>query len=759
MKGEGFMLPLATSHSNFPLPHLLQSLTEILHTPQALDMRLSLALKITAQEMDAEAAFLYLLTPNHYLEAFAAYDPTQYDRHHTRFRVGEGIVGFIASTAKSVLCDNISRHPNFFYSSGIPEQNEIAVLGIPLQTPRGILGVLTLQNPSSKPFQQNQEKALMAVCSFFSTLPDFDRFPILDKEEGKPEGMHVLRGVSFNSGIGVGTAVIHHSRTWKETAFSLNPKEESERLKMAIRDMIDSIDRLVSSSPNLEKNTQDVLASYRMIASDRGWVRKIQNYIQKGYTAEAAVQKVRRHTRERYGQIGDQVLKGRLSDFEDLASRLLKHLLGQDVVSEDLPESAILVAHNLGPAELLDYDRRFIKGVVLEEGVHTAHVAIVARALDIPVVGRIPRLLTHINSGDKLIVDGEEGTVTISPNTEALQEAREKMVQIKKNQALSKELQDKLCQTREGTPISLHLNAGLPIDLHHLEESQIEGVGLYRTEIPFMMRSSFPDVRIQTEIYRDVLEQAKEHPVTFRTLDIGGDKIVPYMWRVSDENPVLGWRGIRVVLDKPTILRQQVKALISASQGRELRLLFPLISDISEFLEARQCVLQEWDRFKEKETSLPTSLIFGVMLEVPSLVEQLEELLKEVDFVSIGTNDLFQFFYACDRTNPTVSARYDVLSTSFLKYLLKIRTNCEQANVSYSICGEMAAKPLEALALIALGYRSISVAGPSVGHLKKMILSLPLKEVEAFMKTALETHSPSLRSDLLGLVKQHQIKV
>lgn len=753
------MLPLVHSPSDFPLPSLLQALTEAFQTNQTLNTRLSLALKITAEEMGAEAAFLYLLTPNHYLEAFAAYDPYHYDHYHARFQVGEGIVGFIASTGKNVLCDSLSRHPNFFHSVGTSDQTDLALLGVPLQRPNGVMGVLTLQNPSSKPFESDQEKILMAISSFFSTLSELGRFPVLAQEEGKLEGMHVLRGISFNGGIGVGTAVIHRPHTWKETAFSLNPKEESERLKMAIRDMIDSIDRLVSSSPNLEKNTQDVLASYRMIASDRGWVRKIQNYIQKGYTAEAAVQKVRRHTRERYGQIGDQVLKGRLSDLEDLASRLLKHLLGKEVVSEDLPESAILVAHNLGPAELLDYDRRFIKGVVLEEGVHTAHVAIVARALDIPVVGRIPLLLTHINSGDKLILDGEEGTVTISPNTEALQEAREKITRIKKNQVLSKELKDRPCQTREGIPIFLHLNAGLPIDLHQLEESQIGGVGLYRTEIPFMMRSSFPDVHIQTEVYRDVLEQAKDCPVTFRTLDIGGDKIVPYMWRISDENPVLGWRGIRVALDKPTILRQQVRALISASQGRELRLLFPLISDISEFKEARQFVAQEWDRLKEKEITLPTSLTFGVMLEVPSLIEQLEDLLKEVDFVSIGTNDLFQFFYACDRTNPAVSSRYDVLSTPFLKYLLKIRLSCEQAQVSYSICGEMAAKPLEALALIALGYRSFSIAGPSIGHLKKMILSLPLKETETFMKTALEKHSPSLRSDLLELVKQHQIKV
>jgi len=753
------MLPLVSSQANFPLHSLIQKLTELLKMPQTLLSRLTFSLRTIAEEMGAEAAFLYLLTSDSYLEVFAAYDPTLHDRYTARFRVGEGVVGFIASTGKTIICDNISHHPNFFYCPGVAEQTNLALLGVPLVSPRGIIGVLTLQNPSSKPFEQWREKALTEIGNFLSTLPELSHFPTLTPLDSKVESTRLFQGIPFSAGIAVGTAFIHRPHTWKEADFSLNIKGESDRLKRAIRQMVDAIDRLVESSPDLEQTTQDVLSSYRMIASDRGWIRKMQNYIQKGLTAEAAVQKVRRHTREHYAQIGDQVLKGSLSDLEDLASRLLRHLSGKNSISEELPDSTILVAHNLGPAELLDYDRRFIKGVVLEEGVHTAHVAIVARALDIPVVGRIPFLLTHVNKGDKLIVDGEEGTITIAPTPDALQEAREKITKIKKNQLLNKELKDKPCQTRDNVPVALTLNAGLPIDLHHLEELHIEGVGLYRTEIPFMMRSSFPDVTIQTEIYRDVLDQAKDYPVTFRTLDIGGDKIVPYMWRVSDENPVLGWRGIRVSLDKTTILRQQARALIRASQGKHLRLLFPMVSDISEYRQARHYVQQEWERAEEKKAPLPLSLIYGVMIEVPSLVEQLDILLKEVDFVSVGTNDLFQFFYACDRTNPTVSNRYDVLSSSFLRYLHKIREMCSAANVPVSICGEAAGKPLHALALLALGYHSLSVSGPAAGALKKMILSLPLKEAEGFITSALSKYSSSLKEDLLAFAKKHKVEI
>lgn len=727
--------------------------------PQTLPSRLKSVLKMIAQDMGAETALIYLLTPDRYLEVYAIYDSLHQEHKKVSFRVGEGVVGFIAALGKSVISDNIARHPNFLYRPGVADHINLALLGVPLISPQGVLGVLSLQNPPSKPFEKWREKSLMEIGNFLANLEEFKRFSTLDRLEGTISGTQLLQGISFNAGIAIGTAVVHQPYSWKESDFCLNIKDESLRFKTSIRSMIDAIDQLVESTPNDEKETQEVLASYRMIASDRGWIRKIQEYIQKGFTAEAAVQRVRRQTRERFAQMGDQILKGRLSDFEDLASRLLKHLSGKESVTEDLPESTILVAHNLGPAELLDYDRRLIKGLVLEEGVHTAHVAIIARALDIPVVGRVPLLLTHVASGDKLIVDGAKGTVCVNPDSQAFQATRESMTKLKKWQVLSQELRHKPCETLESIPIALTLNAGLPIDLQHMEDIPFEGVGLYRTEIPFMIRSSFPDVNVQTEFYRDVVEQAKEHPITFRTLDIGGDKVVPYMWRVQDENPVLGWRAVRVSLDKPAILRQQARALIRANAGRELRILFPMISDITEYRHARHHVEQEWARAQQNQTPLPSSLSYGVMLEVPSIIDQLDTLLCEVDFISIGTNDLFQFYFACDRTNPSVSNRYDVLSTSFLRYLHKIRVACDAAHIPVSVCGEMASKPIEALALLAIGYRSLSLSGPSAGLVKKMIVSLPLKEADAFVLETINTYSPSIRPSLAAFAKRHHVDI
>ncbi len=742
-----------------PLENLLQQVSEILVRRQTLPSRLTACMRTIANEMDATTAILYLLTPDKHLEVYALYDSYSPHEKKVRFRVGEGIVGFIAASKKSLICDNIARHPNFLFRPGIADHVNLALLGVPLTNSRGTIGVLTLQNPTSKPFDQWREKGLLEIGSYLAQLEELNRFPALDSAEGKMRSCHTLQGVSFNNGVAIGTAYVHQPCSWRETDFTSDIKSETVRLKLAIRNMMISIDKLLESTHQTDKETQEVLESYRMIASDRGWIRKMNEYIQKGFTAEAAVQKVRRHTRERFAEIGDQNLKDRLSDLEDLASRLLKHLSGQEIGTDKLPDSTILIAQNLGPAELLDYDRRYIKGLVLEEGVHTAHVAILARSLDIPVVGRISLLLTQVENGDKLIINGDHGTIILNPTQEHYDEAQNAISLNQDRLALNKELSEKECITLDKTPIKLTLNAGLPFDLHHLDDLQLEGVGLYRTEIPFMMRSSFPNVRAQTELYRDIIDQAKGKPITFRTLDIGGDKVLPYMWRMQDENPVLGWRAIRVALDKPAILRQQVRALIHASQGKSLNLLFPMVSDINEYREARAHVNHELSRAMRGKIQVPAPISYGVMLEVPSIVDQLEPLLEEVNFISVGTNDLFQFFYACDRTNPNISNRYDVLSTPFLNYLKKICDVCNKANVPTSLCGEISSKPLEAMALLALGYRTLSITGSAAVPIKRMILSLPLNKTREFILNELKSYSPSLRPALQNFAKEQQILV
>ncbi|MEB3701520.1 Signal transduction protein containing GAF and PtsI domains [Candidatus Bealeia paramacronuclearis] len=558
-----------------------------------------------------------------------------------------------------------------------------------------------------------------------------------------------IEGISFSGGVGVGEIVLHQPRSWSHFRSSNSTSYERDRLRLAIREMMESIDDMVKDHvTSAHRDPQEILETYKTFAADRGWIKKIQAQIQTGLTAEAAVDAVRRESRDKYAQIGNKYLKGHLADLEDLANRLIAHLTGEDFPQKDLPSDMILIAHQMGPAELLDYDQRNLRGVILEEGIHTSHMAIVARAMGIPVVGRIHNLLLNLKLGQKIIVDGEEGTITLNPDPIQIEEAQKKSLTFSKWKTELKALANLPTETKDGMLIHLQLNAGLMIDLQYIHDSKVEGIGLYRTEIPFMMHSKFPDVEVQAQLYADVLDHAKGKPVVFRTLDLGGDKIVPYMWRVTDENPAMGWRAIRVSLDRPALLKQQLRALIQAASDRDLNVMFPLITTAEEYLRAKKFLNEEMERAKSKSEIMPKNVRVGLMVETPSIVWELDQIASEVDFISLGTNDLFQFFFACDRTNPNLAHRYDVLSLGYLRFLRLILNQAEVYKIPLSVCGEMVRNPLEILALMGIGYRSFSMNVSSIPAIKRLVRNTNLSDFKAYMENALGTSKGSLREGL-----------
>jgi len=500
---------------------------------------------------------------------------------------------------------------------------------------------------------------------------------------------------------------------------------------------------------------KDVLDTYRLIAEDAGWLKRIEEAINTGLSAEAAVQKVQNSIRARMGQTSDPYLRERVHDLDDLAHRLMAHLMGEhgNPGAGQMPEEAILIARSMGPAQLLDYDASKLKGVVLEEGSATSHVAIVARALGIPVIGRAQDVLSRVNARDRIIVDADHGQVLVRPGEAAQAVFNESVDALEKQKERYAALIDQSAITRDGVKLELLINAGLMIDLAHLKESGAEGVGLYRTEIPFMVRSKFPGVDEQTRLYKQVLDNAGGKPVVFRTLDIGGDKILPY-WEVeAEDNPSMGWRAIRVALDRPALLRRQLRAMIRAAVGGELHVMFPMVAEVPEFVAARELVDKELAREKERGGAVPSKVHVGVMLEVPSLAFQLPALCPLVDFISVGSNDLCQFLFASDRGNPRLADRYDMLSPIVLKFLKSIVDQCNDAETSLSLCGEMAGRPLEAMALAALGFRRLSMAGSSIGPVKELILGLDLAPVSDVIESQLESPSHSLREALSDLAK------
>lgn len=710
---------------------LVASVRKSLGRKKTFTARLKNALKKIAIGLDAEVAILYLLNEDMHLEICASYDQNGGPRRYSRFKVGEGVVGSIASTGDPISTPNVTTHPSFIYRPGIENHTHLALVGVPIKADHGIVGVLVLQNPLVHPFEPWHLEVLVDLAQEISLLSEFKLLPCVPASPNFQKEAHVFKGIGICAGVAVGTAYIHKPKVWKEAQAAKDVRFERERLKMAVRQMIASLQELIDSETFVEESaSREVMESYLMIAQDRGWIRRIQETINRGLTAEAAVQKIRRQTRERYAQMGDRYLKARLSDFEDLANRLMRYLSNDESDLDTLTEPTILVAYHLGPAELLDYDRRYIKGLILEEASLSTHVAIVARALDIPVIGRIPNTLALIKDGMHLIIDGGAGTISLNPTPDQIGVARKTITQQKQWQESAKELRPIPTQTLDGTPIKLRLNAGVALDLEQIDLLGAEGVGLYRTEIPFMMRSSFPGLQVQTDLYTDIIDRAGKHSIAFRTLDIGGDKVVPYMWKVEDENPAMGWRAIRVSLDKPSLIRQQARALIRASRGKDLKIMFPMVATAEEFFQARAQISDERERLRKNDEIVPLTIEYGAMLEVPSFIWELDYLIGHVDFIAVGSNDLSQFFFACDRGNPLMTGRYDVLSSSFIQLLSRVQSKCELADIPVSVCGQMASNPIEAMALIGLGFTELSVTPQAFVSIKKMLTHLNRQKLE-----------------------------
>ncbi len=745
-----------------PFRRLLRRLRDIMAADLPAEERLQQTVALIAADMVAEVCSVYVMRAGEVLELFATRGLRPEAVHKTRLRVGEGLVGDIAAHARPLALADAQSHPNFAYRPETGEEIYHSLLGVPILRAGRVLGVLVVQNRTQRHYTEDDIEAMQTIAMVLAELVASGE--LVSPEERRPsEGTGLLpirlEGLALNPGIAIGTAALHEPGVVLTRIVAEDPEAELDRLRQAALGMQDALDALIAAADLAHGDERDILETYRMFAQDHGWITRITEAIRSGLTAEAAVQKVKDDTRARLSQATDPYIRERLADLDDLANRLIEHLIAEEGRPHRVrvPDRAILVARSLGPAELLDYGRRRIRGLVLEEGSPTAHVSIIARALGIPVLGRVPNALIRIESGDTLILDADNEQVFLRPREDILAAYQETLSDRDRRRRVFALTRDLPPVTLDGVRISLNINAGLLIDLRQLAETGADGVGLYRTEIPFMVRSSFPDVTSQSELYRRVFDQADGRPVTFRTLDIGGDKALPYWHEEGDENPAMGWRSIRIGLDRPALLRQQLRAMIRAAAGRPLSLMFPLIAQVSEFEQARAVLELELERARARGEALPERLLTGVMLEVPALLWQLPVLLRKVDFISVGSNDLQQFLFASDRGNPRLAHRYDVLSPPMLKILAAIAEAAEAAGVSAAVCGEMAGQPLEAMALVAVGFRNLSMAPPAIGPVRVMIRGLDLGVARSFVRSLLDAPEPSLRARLRSYARDHEI--
>ena len=744
---------------------LLARLRDIMAGGGRVQDRLDQIVRAIANDLVAEVCSVYILRPGDILELFANVGLLAEAVHRTRLNMGEGLIGVIAQRARSLALSDAQSHPAFAYRPETGEEIYHSLAGVPIIRAGRVIGVLAVQNRTRRQYTGEEIETLETIAMVTAEMIASAEV-IGEEDRAALDGVALspvsIDGLRLNGGLAMGHAVRHERRLRIEKLVAENTDEEKRRLERALAEMYGAIDQMLEADGVAEGGEhRDILEAYRMFAEDAGWLSRIDEAITSGLTAEAAVEKVRNDTRARFRAQTDAYLRERMHDFDDLAHRLLQHLVGREVVSaaEPLPDDIILIARNMGPAELLGYDRTRLKGLVLEEGSATTHVAIVAKAFDIPVVVRASEALDVVENLDVVIVDGDNAEVHIRPGEEVRQAYATALAARADRLAAYASLRSEPAVSVDGVRISLNINAGLLADIQDLRESGADGVGLYRTEIPFMARSDFPDVDQQAEIYARVFDLAGDLPVVFRTLDVGGDKSLPY-WREEDgENPALGWRAVRVALDRPSLMRHQMRALIRAAAGRPLTLMFPMITEVAEFESARALLDLELELAVQRKRKLPEKLRVGTMLEVPALAFQLKSLLQRADFVSVGSNDLFQFLYASDRGSPRLADRYDTLAPSGLAFLASLVEQCDAAGKPISLCGEIAGRPLEAMTLIGLGFRSLSMAPSSLGPVKAMVRSLAVGDVANYIKALGTGPEHSLRETLRAYANDHRVAV
>jgi phosphotransferase system, enzyme I, PtsP len=708
---------------------------------------------LIARELETDVCSIYAARDGDMLELRATHGLKPSAVGRVRLRVGEGIVGLAAATGEVLNLADAQNHPQFVYRPETGEESYAAMLAVPVRRARRTLGVVTLQDRQPRRYALDDVELVETAAMLLAEVLGRAR-------EGSAEGIasnaaRQFEGSELAAGLVIGRVVLHGALRAPRRLLAQDIPAELARLELAGAAMRRSLDALIEERLPDGEAPREVLAATRLVAADDGWLRRVSEAVADGLTAEAAVHRVAAELRDRMHRIKDPYLRERLADMEDLAGRLLESLLSEGSCGEEQPDAsgAILLARRLGPAQLLEWHARGIAAVAIEEGSASGHAAILARALSLPGLGGVRGATDAASPGDMAVLDADGGVLILRPEPELKSSYAQALAARGLRQAAWQALRDTPPVTRDGTPFTLMMNAGLPLELGQLAATGAEGVGLFRTEIAMMARGEIADVEEQTALYARVMDLAGDRPVLFRTLDLGSDKLLPDAAPVDEENPAMGWRSIRVGLDRPAVLRRQLRALLKAAAGRPLAIMFPMIATMAEFHAARAILHAEAARIRPA----PERLAIGTMLEVPSLLWQLPELSREADFISIGSNDLAQFVYAADRGTPGLAARYDLLSEPMLSVLEAIRVGAVGARAELSLCGEAAGRPLDAVVLAALGITRLSMAGASVLKVKAALTSVDLaafRPVLALLRRT-ATAGTSLREPLAVWMREH----
>lgn len=745
-------------HNEYGITVLLRRMHDAVAREGSAQDRLDHLTKTIASHVVADVCSIYLRRPDDILELYSTEGLNREAVHSTRLGIGEGLVGLVAKSRRPLVTDDAPHHPAFAYRPETGEDPFSSFLGVPLIRSGKTLGVLVVQNRAMRRYADAEVEAVQAVAALLAEIAASGE--LLSREETAVVGemLHrpeTLKGVPIVAGIASGRAVYLQPPAPKHKVFATDVAAEAARLEDGLTALRASVDAMLAKNANLTDVSRDVLEAYRLFAYDRGWKDRLRAAVFSGLTAEAAVEQVKTENRTRLSQARDAYMRERMHDLDDLAHRLLRLLSGdENGAQRSLNGDVVLVARVMGPAELLEYDRENLKGLVLGEVSATSHVAIVARALKIPMVTGLGDAIDRCDEGDFVIIDGDEGHIHIRPTLDVIETFRSRRELQSERQAAFVKERALPTRTADGVDINVMINAGLVLDMPHLHETGANGVGLFRTELQFLIGNALPSVASQTALYREALDLADGKPVVFRTADIGGDKMAAYMERIDEANPAMGWRGLRMAVDRPGMIRPQLRALLAAAADRDLHIMFPMVTLASEIDDARALMDREIDRVRRRGDAFPKRIFIGAMIETPAAAWHIGGLAGKVDFMSIGGNDLAQFYFAADRDSERVQRRYDPMNPGFLGFLRHTVTNAGEIGLSPSYCGEQAADPVTAAALIGVGLREFSVPASSVGPFKRLIRSMDAAEAAQWLTQRLHEPIDSLREPFTAYLKE-----
>ena len=711
----------------------LRTIFQEVNTARSLPEVLTIIVTEVHAAMGAEVCSVYLFdeTDQHYV-LMATKGLRQQSIGKVRLAMGQGLVGLVAAKEEPLNLQDADKHPNFVYFEEIGEEIYHSFLGVPIIHHRKVLGVLVLQQQAERRFATEEEAFMVTVCAQLSgAIAHAEATGALGKLASAGRGKSkeaIFHGIASSPGVGIGRVVLAQQAMDLASVperHTSKPGAELKIFRQALKSVKQDMRNLgVGLEGKLSSEELALFNVYISMLDDDALGGEVVETIKAGQTAQSAWSSViLKHVRT-FRHMEDPYLRERASDVEGLGKRVLGYLQQTDGQKKSLPRRIVLLGENLSATELADIPVDRLVGIVSLRGASNSHMAIVGRALGIPtVMGALDMPCAELE-GEELIVDGFNGDV-VSHATRTLK--RTYIQRQREEQTLIKDLQkirDVPCLTADGFNFALWVNTGLRHDNIQSLRSGADAVGLFRTEIPFLLRSSFPTEDEQVAVYREHLETFAPRPVTMRTLDIGGDKDLPY-FPIEEENPFLGWRGIRISLDHPEIFLVQIRALLRASEGLDnLRIMLPMISNLAELDSGLALIKRAYKELTDEEGFQLQMPELGAMIEVPAAVYQVKEIGQRVDFMSVGTNDLTQYLLAVDRNNPRVADLYDALHPSVLRALKSICDQAATVNSKLSICGEMAGDPISAVVLLGLGYENFSMSASSLLRVKSLMLQV-----------------------------------